>query len=149
MDPFGHDGIFALLDEGCNSSCHSRSWRINAELKLKRGPRLAMKDTPRTAGTYKGIGGAETTCRKVVPICLKMEPSELTVSGSIATNEIDGQDFPLLLSLQVQQKLGLKKDTRRGIVELTDYPGQFLRLYQHHRTGLLMIRLDHFRGVFF
>ena len=144
VDPFGHDGIFALLDEGCNSSCHSRSWRINAELKLKRGPRLAMKDTPRTAGTYKGIGGAETTCRKVVPICLKMEPSGLTVSGSIATNEIDGQDFPLLLSLQVQQKLGLKKDTRRGIVELTDYPGQFLRLYQHHRTGLLMIRLDHF-----
>ena len=104
-----------------------------------------MKDTPRTAGTYKGIGGAETTCRKVVPICLKMEPSGLTVSGSIATNEIDGQDFPLLLSLQVQQKLGLKKDTRRGIVELTDYPGQFLRLYQHHRTGLLMIRLAHFR----
>ena len=35
VDPFGHDGIFALLDEGCNSSCHSRSWRINAELKLK------------------------------------------------------------------------------------------------------------------
>ena len=144
VDPFGHEGIFALLDEGCNSSCQTRSWRINAELKLKRGPRLAMKDTPRTAGTYRGIGGAETTCRKIVPICLKMEPCGLTVSGSIATNEIDGRDFPLLLSLQVRQKLGLKKDTRKGIVELTDYPGQFLRLYQHHRTGLLMIRLDHF-----
>ena len=52
VDPYGHEGIFATLDEGCNSSCHSRSWRLNAEIKLRNGPKLSLKDVPQTAGSY-------------------------------------------------------------------------------------------------
>ena len=143
VDPLRDDHVYAMLDEGCNSTCHGEKWRIDAEKKLEKLG-FRAKAAPLTVGTYRGIGGAEATQRLVFPIALAMEPSQLSWNGSVASNEIGGQDFPLLLSLQVQQKLGLRKDVRAGLVQLADYPGQSLRLFKNSRTGLLMIRIDQF-----
>ena len=33
VDPYEHPGIWAILDEGCNSSTHTKQWRENAEEK--------------------------------------------------------------------------------------------------------------------
>ena len=33
VNPYDDPGIWAILDEGCNSSTHTRPWRENAEAK--------------------------------------------------------------------------------------------------------------------
>ena len=32
VDPFTDDGVWAIIDDACNSCCHGELWRKNAEL---------------------------------------------------------------------------------------------------------------------
>ena len=35
VNPFEDDGVWAIIDEGCNRCCHGEVWRQNAEAKMK------------------------------------------------------------------------------------------------------------------
>ena len=35
LDPIADDGVWAIIDDGCNSCCHGDVWRQNAEAKMK------------------------------------------------------------------------------------------------------------------
>lgn len=60
------------------------------------------------------------------------------------SNELEGSDAPLLLSLPAQSKVGLIKGVRRGVCSLLDYTGQCLPLARNRHTGLLMCCVSHF-----
>ena len=34
VDPIADDGVWAIIDDGCNSCCHGEVWRQNAEAKM-------------------------------------------------------------------------------------------------------------------
>ena len=35
VDPIADEGVWAVIDDGCNSCCHGEVWRQNAEAKMK------------------------------------------------------------------------------------------------------------------
>ena len=35
VDPIADEGVWAIIDDGCNSCCHGEVWRQNAEAKVK------------------------------------------------------------------------------------------------------------------
>ena len=35
VDPTAYDGVWAIIDDGCNSCSRSKAWRRNAEAKMK------------------------------------------------------------------------------------------------------------------
>ena len=35
VDPIADDGVWAIIDDGCNTCCHSEVWRQNAETQMK------------------------------------------------------------------------------------------------------------------
>ena len=35
VDPIADDGVWAIIDDGCNSCFHGEVWRQNAEVKMK------------------------------------------------------------------------------------------------------------------
>ena len=61
-----HDNIWVMLDEGCNTTCHGRRWRQNAESVLsKHGLRmLRMSDA---SGSFRGIGSSRCTGKFKLP----------------------------------------------------------------------------------
>ena len=51
--------IFALLDDGCNKTCHSKDWRIKADVKLK-NMNMKSKQMSTREKTFTGIGDVKT-----------------------------------------------------------------------------------------
>ena len=51
--------IFAVLDEGCNSTCHSKAWAIDTEARLARlGYSMPLKDD--NYKNFAGLGGVRS-----------------------------------------------------------------------------------------
>ena len=62
MDMYGddHDHVFAVLDEGCNTTCHSRRWAEMAESRLKkRGLTFPFTDEV-SPKKFTGLGAGNT-----------------------------------------------------------------------------------------
>jgi hypothetical protein len=137
-----HD-VWALLDEGCNSTCHGEQWRTHAEKVLKHRGYAPMRLSSGKS-SFSGIGKATCAGRWRFPIALTMEPSAAPVHGTLDSAELAGQDTPTLLSLPAQAKLGLIKDVRAGTITLRDYPGESLRIGRHIQTGLLLVCLTQY-----
>ena len=60
VDILADEGVWATLDEGCNSCCHSKAWARNAEDKFEKlgfFPEWFHRDRK----TYSGIGGQSGT----------------------------------------------------------------------------------------
>ena len=56
--------VFALLDEGCNSTCHSSAWAAEAEKKLARfGYTMPLKDDG--GKSFAGLGSGSTKTKGV------------------------------------------------------------------------------------
>ena len=53
--------IYVVLDEGCNSTCHSKHWAEVVETKLKNlGYQIPFKDTKGKTFSGLGTGGTST-----------------------------------------------------------------------------------------
>ena len=61
MDMYGddHDHVFAVLDEGCNTTCHSRRWAEMAERLKKPGLTFPFTDEV-SPKKFTGLGAANT-----------------------------------------------------------------------------------------
>ena len=98
VDVMKDPGIWVVMDEGCNSMCHSRAWAENAEMKLEK---LGMEFEwiNRTSKIFNGIGGAKvhTHGKRRIPTACRLVKSGMVILGSLEPHEQDGT-HPLLLS---------------------------------------------------
>ena len=108
VNPYEDPGIWAILDEGCNSSTHTRPWRENAEAKwLKLGFQCYISNPKKTK--FTGIGQTYSTGRYKLPMALKLEESGEIIPGAVDSHETEAKPntrpHPLLLSNVVQAHL--------------------------------------------
>ena len=133
---YGGDHIYVVLDEGCNSTCHSQFWAKDAEAKLKAWG-YAFPFVNQESKSFAGLGakGNQTEGLRRIPFALMLGNGE-PVNGVIESHQLTQGETPLLLSLHAQAHLGLVKDMRRGTCSIG---GQEVPIYRCSKTGLLML----------
>ena len=142
VDPYEDPHIWAVVDDGCNSSCHTKLWRKNADMKLaKLNFQCHLESSEMT--TFKGVGEKKTTGKWRIPFGIQLIKSKLDIQGSLCSHEMDAGDHVLLLSQSIQAKFGMIKNARSGSICLQDYEHQELEVVRMAKTGLFMIRIDH------
>ena len=93
--------LYAVLDEGCNSTVHGSDWVANAAGKLA-GFGYSTRFKPEGNRTFKGLSGAtETLGSRAIPFSILGVGGDARVPGVLDSHEIKGS-APLLLSLQAQ-----------------------------------------------
>ena len=128
--------IYIVLDEGCNSTCHSKHWGDVVEAKLKKlGYDFPFSTT--TSKNFAGLGenGTTTEGSRTLPFSLHFETGK-PVHGVLESHQLSKGRSPLLLSLHAQTHLGLVKDLKNGIVSID---GNHLKVYRCVHTGLMML----------
>ena len=142
VDLLEDEGIWAVLDEGCNTTCHSKAWRLNAEEKyLKMGYCVEWQQADKE---YHGVGDRPTKASSMYLFPFSVDTTGYCkgLSGVVESFELDHQSFvPLLLSLGNQATLGLIKDMRAGKVWLSDYGDMELELCRAAQNGLLCVNI--------
>ena len=136
--------IYVVLDEGCNSTCHSKHWADCAEGKLKAlGYDFPFNEA--RAKTFSGLGetGTSTEGSRVLPFSLNFADNT-AVHGVLESHQLAIGKTPLLLSLHAQAHLGLVKDLKRGIVTIDS---KVLPIFRCKQTGLLMIKVTPHNAV--
>ena len=144
VDMMNDDGVWAILDEGCNMTCHSRSWRQNAEQKLLNlGFTMEALEARKE---YNGVGATATKSSSMFRIPFSVKPLDeklRTLCGVIESYELEFENdnfVPLLLSLPNQATLGLMKDMRNGTAFLKDYQVE-IELCKAKQNNLLCINI--------
>ena len=102
-----------VLDEGCNSTCHSNARGELAEDRLRQHG-LTFPWIDSSAKSFAGLGSSTTTMgKRNPPFCTQV--GEASLVGVMESHEVDTEAFnPLLISLFAQAKLGLIKDMSRA-----------------------------------
>ena len=78
VDPLTEDGIWTVVDEGCNSCTHSEAWRKNmGEKCLKLG--FAPMQFNNKVTQFTGVGTAQTQGKWKIPMELRLEESGLVI----------------------------------------------------------------------
>ena len=129
--------VFAVLDEGCNSTCHSKSWAVDAEARLARlGYHMPLKDDG--CKSFAGLGSGNTKTEGVRSIPFSLLLPDGNMNGELDSHQLSTGNSPLLLSLHAQTKLGLVKDLEQGIITIKK---QTLNVKRCAKSGLLVLNL--------
>ena len=143
VDMLADPGVWAILDEGCNTTCHSKAWRLNAQEKLlNKGFTMEICDANKT---YNSVGANATKASKMyrIPFAIEVGPCHKSLCGVIESYELEtGNDHfvPMLISLSNQSTMGLVKDMRAGTATLKDYDMQ-IELCRAKQNGLFCINI--------
>ena len=134
------DHIWGALDEGCNSTCHSKAWGELAEDRL-RAFDLTFPWIDSSTKSFAGLGSSTKTLgKRNLPFCIQV--GEDSLAGAMESHEVDTDAFnPLLVSLFAQAKLGLIKDMAQSRCYIGDLEVPMARCVH---TGLLLICLSQF-----
>ena len=127
------DMMLAILDTGCNNTCHGSGWMTRFQEMM--GKQLPEEPAD---GRFNGVGGkVEVACRRTIP--MSMETVDMDqVPGTISSIELKDSDAPLLLSIWAQKALGLVIDVEAN----TAYSKKLdLELKLINYKGLPAIRL--------
>jgi len=143
VDIFEDPHVWACVDDGCNSGCHSEMWHENARHKWARKGVCSYLQDPRSTN-FAGVGNAPSAGKFVIPVGFMLEESQLRLPGSVESHEMKHGTHPLLISQSVQAKLGMRKDMREGSITFKDYDDQRVEVCRQKGTGLFIIRIDHF-----
>ena len=82
VDPYTDEGVWALVDDCCNSCTHSAAWRENAEVKwAKLGFKSYWVDSRTT--NFTGVGQRTSTGKYKLPMGLRFPQSNLVVPGGL------------------------------------------------------------------
>ena len=136
VDPVADDGVWAIVDDGCNSCCHGEVWRQNAEAKMK-ALRLQPIWVHRKVSTLNGVG-TSTTCGKLkIPVAIRLQESDMVIPGCVHSHEILEKTHPLLVSQACQAKLGMTRRVREGTITLDDYDAQSLEVCPSRRDWIV------------
>ena len=136
--------VYAVLDEGCNSTVHGSEWVADAAGKLA-NMGYSTRFKPEASRTFKGLSGAtETLGSRTLPFSILGLSGHKGVPGVLDSHEIRGS-APLLLSLYAQAQLGVSKDLRKGTCGIRLPSEEALievRLCRTHDSGLLCINIS-------
>ena len=134
------DHIWGALDEGCNSTCHSKAWGELAEDRL-RAFGLTFPCIDGSTKSFAGLGSSTKTLgKRNLPFCIQV--GEDSLAGAMESHEVDTEAFnPLLVSLFAQAKLGLIKDMAQSRCYIGDLEVPMARCTH---TGLLLLCLSQF-----
>ena len=134
------DHIWGALDEGCNSTCHSKAWGELAEDRLRHYG-LTFPWINSSAKSFAGLGSSTTTLgKRNLPFCIQV--GEDSLAGAMESHEVDTEAFnPLLVSLFAQAKVGLINDMAQCRCYIGDLEVPMARCA---RTGLLLLCLSQF-----
>ena len=126
VDAIASKYVYGILDEGCNSCCHGERWARDANRKLaKLGYRIdEIDNNPRM---ISGIGEGRTNGKYAVPYALRSIEGQ-TIAGIMTSHQIADASHPILISIEMQAKLGLIKDVRAGTIAHQDYPDERLEI---------------------
>ena len=120
--------FFAVLDDGCNRTCHTPAFIDHMRVVLESEGK-ELSPLVGEARHYTGIGGCRATGRRSIPFGLAL-PDGSSVRAELKSNELSiGTERIMLLSSNAQATLDLVKDTRAGTCFLKDY-GQYAPLYE-------------------
>ena len=88
VDPETDDRVFALLDDGCNRTCHTSYWAWKAKHGFNKvNQDLGNLITTNVIPRYKGIGSAKGLGKRKVAFCAALEEGALA-QGSLMSNEL-------------------------------------------------------------
>ena len=74
--------VFAVLDEGCNSTCHSKAWAVDAEARLARlGYSMPLKDD--SCKSFAGLGNGNTKTEGVRSIPFSLLLPDGNMNGEL------------------------------------------------------------------
>ena len=127
VDPMTHEGIWATLDTGCNSTCHGSVWRENTQAKLAR-LNMQMVKLSDVSHSFKGIGQEQSDGKWYLPVGVSLTNWEVHIPMTLKSDEV-GERTPLLLSCHDISHMGLDISMRDGTVRLADYDESLLRLH--------------------
>ena len=136
------EGIWILLDEGCNSNCHGKEWAKNAEKKLSKYG-LEFKWMNRTTKHTKVLVQTKvrTYGKRCMPASIKLNNGKV-IKCTLESHEQEGK-HPVLLSKPSQAELGLVKNMRKNTCYLMDY-GEEVEMCRAHDTGLDCICISNY-----
>ena len=126
--------LIAILDTGCNQSCHGERWLTRYAAATNTNPVFVDRECP----TFRGINGSvRTTGARNIELCLELLNGGLA-RGDLRSTEIADSEAPLLISLQAQRSLGLVIDIAAEVAH-SQALGADLKLVI--KDGLLGLRL--------
>ena len=140
VDPIADEGVWAIIDDECNSGCHGEVWRQSAEAKMN-VLRIHSIWLQRKATTFNGT--STTSGKFNMPMAIRLQESDMVISGCVHSHEILEKTHPWFVSQACHAKLGMTKRVRDSSITLDDYDAQSLEVAQQVVTGLFMIRIDH------
>ena len=127
VDPIADEGLWAIVDDGCNSCCHGEVQRQNAEAKMKV---LGLHPIwlHRKATTSNGVGTSTTSAKLTIPMAIRLQESDMVTPRCVHSHEILEKTHPLLVSEACQAKLGMTKRVRDGSITVDDDDAQSLEV---------------------
>ena len=143
VDPYADGRLWVLIDEGCNTPCHSRKWAEDAAMKLKKRG-VKMHKLEDTDTMFKGVGKSKGKAKYLIPFAVRFKESKMVLHGTMESFEMEGDSTHLLLFTQQQQaKLGFMKDMKNGVMRSTLFGMQSFEIARHHLSGLYIMAIDH------
>ena len=95
VDPIADEGVWAIIDAGCNSCCHGEVWRRNAETKI-----FVLRFQPlwvhRKGTTLNGIGTSTTGGKLKIPLSVRLQVSDMVIPGCVHSHEILEKTHPFV-----------------------------------------------------
>ena len=130
---FEDEEVYAIIDTGCNNTCHGSRWMEKYQRLMK-----TDLDLTEAEGRFRGVGGrVNVSGKRVLPIKMNTTSGQ-EMPGTITSIELEDSDAPLLLSAQALGVLGL-------VIDLADYTAYSKTLDQEIEitklNGLPAIRL--------
>ena len=87
VDPIADEGVWAIIDDGCNSCCHGEVWRQNAEPKMK-VLRLQPIWVHRKVAIFNGVGTSATSGTLNIPMAIQLQESNMVTPRCVHSHEI-------------------------------------------------------------
>ncbi|CAK9065052.1 unnamed protein product [Durusdinium trenchii] len=106
--------LLAILDTGCNATCHGASW-LQAYYKATGSEPPPLE--PVSGGGMRGIGGSmKLSGQRTLELSFELENGNFA-RGTMTSFEIEDSDAPLLLSIGTQRQLGFVIDLNKKTVD--------------------------------
>ena len=142
VDPIAYDGVWVIIDGGCNSCCYGEVWRQHAQAKMKvLGLQLYLAAQECNYFQWRWDEHNQREVKKN-PMAIRLEEFDMVIPGCVHSHEIPEKTHLLLVSQACQEKLGMTS-VRDGSITLDGYDAQSLEVARQMETALFMIMIDH------